>query len=151
MLGSPGDGGGRTTTSVKYFRPREAGVAFEEVGKQTTWRWRSFSVLWLYQGSSRSGDHCQAYLRTVLITALLIRMHRYTMRKPFIDLRGQRDNIPSPHSEKRLWRMSEHWPRSQVHLLFKQHGWRTYTDTCIYHQQNYAAHCSWCMIHCKIF
>lgn len=54
----------------------------------TTWRWRSFSVLWLYQGSSRSGDHCQAYLRTVLITALLIRMHRYTMRKAFMDLRG---------------------------------------------------------------
>lgn len=36
MLGSPGDGGGRTTTSVKYFRPREVGVAFEEVGKPTT-------------------------------------------------------------------------------------------------------------------
>lgn len=59
-----------------------------EAGEQTTWRWRSFSVLWLYQGSSLSGDHCQAYFRTVLMTALLIRMHRYTIRKAFIDLRG---------------------------------------------------------------
>lgn len=57
-----------------------------EVDELTTWRWRSFSVLWLYQGSSRSGDHCQAYFRTVLITALLIKMHRYTTRKAFIDL-----------------------------------------------------------------
>lgn len=54
----------------------------------TTWRWRSFSVLWLYQGSSRSGDHCQAYFRMVLMTALLIKMHRYTTRKAFIDLQG---------------------------------------------------------------
>lgn len=61
-----------------------------KVRSLTTWRCRSFSVLWLYQGSSRSGDHCQAYLRTVLITALLIRMHRYTMRKAFMDLQGKR-------------------------------------------------------------
>lgn len=63
-----------------------------EARELTTWRWRSFSVLWLYQGSSRSGDHCQAYFRTVLITALLIRMNRYTMRKAFIDLQRTERN-----------------------------------------------------------
>ncbi len=71
-----------------------------EVTERTTWRWRSFSVLWLYHGSSLSGDHCQAYFRTVLITALLMRMHRYTMRKAFIDLQGHRGEIRKRTQEK---------------------------------------------------
>lgn len=82
-------GKGPKMAAVKLYRR----VTLDELeaGGLTTWRWRSFSVLWLYQGSSRSGDHCQAYFRTVLITALLIRMNRYTMRKAFIDLQGQRN------------------------------------------------------------
>lgn len=36
----------------------------------------SDSVFWLYHGSSRNGSLCHTYLRTVLISALLIRMQR---------------------------------------------------------------------------
>lgn len=75
------------TERLRYF------VFRAKADKQTTWRCLSFSVLWLYQGSSRSGDHCQAYFRTVLITALLIKMHRYTMRKAFIDLHRERERV----------------------------------------------------------
>lgn len=77
-------------------------ILFFNVGdsERTTCRWRSLSVRWLYQGSSRSGDHCQAYFRTVLITALLIKMHKYTIRKAFIDLQRQRVGIV-------LWEMNQ--------------------------------------------
>lgn len=96
MLGSPAGGRIRDNSyKVLGKLDMELGVNIlffkVEVDERTTWRWRSFSVLWLYQGSSRSGDHCQAYFRTVLITALLIKMQRYTIRKAFIDL--QRESV----------------------------------------------------------
>lgn len=47
----------------------------------------SASVFWLYHGSSRKGSLCHTYLRTVLMSALLMRMHRYTTRNMFIDLK----------------------------------------------------------------
>lgn len=98
MLGSP-ETGRKNDNGYEVLRKLDMGLGSRtvffklEVDEQTTWRWRSFSVLWLYQGSSRSGDHCQAYFRTVLITALLIKMHRYTTRKAFIDLQGDRVKI----------------------------------------------------------
>lgn len=81
-----------------------------EVNERTTWRWRSFSVLWLYQGSSRSGDHCQAYFRTVLITALLIKMQRYTIRKAFIDL--QRESIKVRRGKWGVYQSSKQYSQS---------------------------------------
>lgn len=36
-----------------------------------------------------SGSACHTYFSTVLIRALLIRMHRYTIRYAFIDLEGE--------------------------------------------------------------
>lgn len=106
-------GGGRQT-AFRFLEKKTSGIRcqyyafYGEVKEQTTWRWRSFSVLWLYQGSSRSGDHCQAYFRTVLITALLIRMHRQTIRNAFIDLQRQRvtvgkKNLGMYQSSKTFW------------------------------------------------
>lgn len=47
----------------------------------------SASVFRLYHGSSWNGVLCHTYFRTVLTSALLMRMHRYTMRNVFIDLK----------------------------------------------------------------
>lgn len=47
----------------------------------------SASVFWLYHGSSRNGSLCHTYFMMVLISALLTRMQRYTMRNTFIDLK----------------------------------------------------------------
>lgn len=45
-------------------------------GRLTMCLWRSASVFSLYQGSSLLGAACHTYLSSVLIRALLMRMHR---------------------------------------------------------------------------
>ena len=62
-------------------------ITAKDITFHTRFRCLSASVFWLYHGSSRNGSLCHTYFRTVFISALLIRMQRYTMRNTFIDLK----------------------------------------------------------------